>query len=63
MAVKAIMNDMENFKKDLNTILKKYGYTVNTCAIDERHGRSTNLKPTIELVLDEIEKPRPFWID
>ena len=56
MAVKAIMNDMENFKKDLNTILKKYGYEIMSYCLDERIGRSTHRRATLEFVLEPIKE-------
>lgn len=56
--------DMRNLKAELNQVLAKYGYEVRNYCLDERHGRSTHLKPTIELTLEEIkEEPRSFWID
>ena len=56
----------ENLKKDLDAALEKYGYRVHTYKFDERTGRSSHQKPTLELVLDPIEDPEPtrsFWID
>lgn len=56
--------DMKSLKEDLNVVLKKYGYNINTLCIDERHGRNSHLESTIELTLEEIkEEPRSFWID
>ena len=56
--------NMQELKKELNTVLSKYGYEVKNYALDERHGRTTHTRPTIELTLEEIkEEPRSFWID
>ena len=56
--------NMQELKKELNTVLSKYGYEVKNYVLDERHGRTTHMKPTIELVLEPIkEEPRSFWID
>ena len=56
--------NMQEIKKELNTVLSKYGYEVKNYALDERHGRTTHTRSTIELTLEEIkEEPRSFWID
>ena len=56
--------NMQELKSELNAVLEKYGYEVRNYALDERHGRTTHRKPTIELTLEEIkEEPRSFWID
>ena len=56
--------NMQELKSELNAVLEKYGYEVRNYARDERHGRTTHHKPTIELTLEEIkEEPRSFWID
>ena len=58
------MENMANLKNDINEVLKKYGYNVSTYCLDERHGRTTHMKPTIELVLEPIkEEARSLWID
>ena len=49
--------EMTNFKEELNAIMEKYGYTIVAYCLDERIGRSTHKRATLELSLEPIEAP------
>ena len=49
--------DLVNFKEEINELMKQYGYNVVSYCLDERIGRSTHRRATIEFVLEPIEDP------
>ena len=53
--------EMTNFKEELNAIMEKYGYTIVAYCLDERIGRSSHKRATLELSLEPIEEdPEQF---
>lgn len=51
-------NDFTTFKQKVNELMVKYaGYEVVSICIDERIGRSSHKRATIEFVLEPVEDP------
>ena len=51
------MKNLVNFKEELNEVMKKYGYEIVTYCLDERTGRSSHKRATLELNLEPVEDP------
>ena len=50
--------DFTTFKEKVNELMTKYaGYEVVSICIDERIGRSSHKRATIEFVLEPVEDP------
>ena len=50
------MKELVNFKKEMNDLMKKYGYEIMSYCLDERIGRSTHRRATLEFVLEPIKE-------
>ena len=50
------MKELVNFKQEVNDLMKKYGYQVMSYCLDERIGRSSHKRATLEFVLEPIEE-------
>lgn len=54
------MKDFTTFKEKVNELMIKYaGYEVVSICIDERIGRSSHKRATIELTLEPVEDADP----
>ena len=49
--------DLVNFKEEIREVMKQYGYDIVSYCLDERIGRSTHRRATIEFTLEPIEAP------
>ena len=55
--MKAAKKELVNFKEEMNELMKQYGYSIVSYCLDERIGRSTHRRATLEFVLEPIEDP------
>ena len=49
--------ELTTLKDEINAIMKQYGYEVIAYCLDERIGRSTHRRATIEFTMEPIEDP------
>ena len=49
--------ELTTLKDEINVIMKQYGYEVIAYCLDERSGRSTHRRATIEFTMEPIEDP------
>ena len=54
--MKVAKKDLVNFKEEMNELMEQYGYSIISYCLDERIGRSTNRRATLEFVLVPIEE-------
>ena len=51
------MKKLTTIKDEINQIMKEYGYEVVSYCLDERIGRSSHKRATLEFTLEPIEDP------
>lgn len=53
------MQNLVNFKEELNQVMRKYGYEIVAYCLDERIGRSSHKRATLEFTMEPIEQQDP----
>lgn len=49
--------DLVTFKEKMNELMHEYGYEIVSYCLDERIGRSSHKRATLEFTLEPIEAP------
>lgn len=53
-----IMKKLTDVKDEINAIMKEYGYEVVAYCLDERIGRNSHKRATLEFTMEPIEEKK-----